>query len=177
MTPVALHQNAGQPRAVTPGSRRAPSQAAELTIGLLKGGLLAAHLALCAALFLGWIVAGVAGLATAAIAGAITLIFFVTGQGVQVIASEMVNTFGLLLVLSSYLIRVVVMGWLLALASSSSELSSALLPVPLMLGVLGTVAGWVLGVLLTSTRQRVLIFDSLWEADVDDLSRVRAGSS
>lgn len=120
--------------------------------GLAGGNLLG--LGCCAIAFL--VVGREAG-GGALLGLAVVVLFFSIGQAIEVVALELPGITGLSVVLASYAVRVLGIGAMLnwILSDESRQLS----PVWLGIGVVATVIGWVAGVVLVASRQRVPVFD------------------
>lgn len=143
--------------------RRAPRRASQgnrLVVGLVKGGLVGSQIALVLAVGLALAVGGPLAAANAAIASAITIVFFASGQGVQVVATELANGTGLVIAVVSFTLRAGALGVLLWLAMNSGTTEELVHPTGLLLGALLTTMGWVGGVLWVGRRQRVAVYDT-----------------
>ena len=131
-------------------------RARRLLLGGLAGGHLAAVLAVLGCGIGGGLVAG----ASAAVAAVTTLAFFTIGQGVQVLVAEAPPKQVLLAALASYGVRVSALGLLLMLALSHPERLGQLQPVPVVIGTIAVVIGWLAGEIRVHSRLRIPVFDS-----------------
>jgi len=126
----------------------------------MKAGWLGAQTCLLLTAMACLAAAGVRGAAEAALAGAVALIFFATGQAVQIISIAMSSTFGLGLTLASYVVRVVGLGLVYLWMQGRPGLLDSAGRWSLLAGFLTTTAGWLAGVLVRARRQRVSVFDA-----------------
>lgn len=139
-------------------------QGVALCLGMLRGGFAWANVALLAAALGCGILQGTVGAVNAAVAGAVVLLFAATGQAVQMVATDMADSNGMLLVVASYLGRVVAMGALLWVAMAhSGSIEPVLDRMSVMAGSLATLVGWIGGVIWTHAHQQVSVYDSQWE--------------
>ena len=130
------------------------ARARRLLLGGLAGGHLAAVLVVLGCGIVGGLVAG------ASAAAVTTLAFFTIGQGVQVLVAEAPPKQVLLAALASYGVRVSALGLLLMLALSHPERLGSLQPVPVVLGTIAVVIGWLAGEIRVHSRLRIPVFDS-----------------
>ncbi len=145
------------------GGRR--SQGVRLCLGMLRGALVGAHIGLVTAMGLALVGNGGVGAANAAIAGALVIVFFASGQAVQLLATEMADGTGMAMLMTSYLARIVALGAILVLAmSQQARLDAVFDRTNFFLGSMLALLGWLGGVLLTHSHQRVFVYDR----DADD---------
>ena len=101
--------------------------------------------------------AGAAG--QALVAGAVTLLFFATGQGVQLIAADVGGHLGLGIAVMSFVVRAGLLGLALLLATGLPGVEGQLSAPGIVGGTLGAVAGWVAGLIWAELRGRNRIYD------------------
>ncbi|MDR1768088.1 MAG: hypothetical protein LBR32_06650 [Propionibacteriaceae bacterium] len=130
------------------------------SLRLLRGGLFgaAAAGAVCAAVSA--VAFGAAGCLTALAAAGVVIAFFIVGQGVVALCADADPRAVLLVSLSSYLARVVVLGYLLYFALSDRSRFGFLQPAVLLVCVVVVVVAWLACELWTYTRLRIPAFDS-----------------
>lgn len=130
---------------------------------MLVGGLALGHGVGIAIIGLGFAIGGVDAALTAALGFAAVVIFYSIGQALEVVASEMEPMQGMALVLISYAVRVIGIAaglWaILSLPAVAPRVEGGWL----VLSVAGTVCGWVTGVVLVASRQRVPVYDHEYE--------------
>ncbi|CAI9410410.1 hypothetical protein [Aestuariimicrobium sp. T2.26MG-19.2B] len=136
------------------------SVSARLLSSMMRGSLLFAHAALLIALGVGWLTSGAAGLANAASGGAMVVLFFAAGQGVQVLAGELDPRAGLGLTLLSYLVRAALLAAALLAVQNSQQVADAFRPVPFCWGVGLVLAGWLSGMFWAHARLRIPVYDT-----------------
>lgn len=126
---------------------------------LLRGGLLGwLAAALPVALICG-LVAGQRGLATAAGAAAVVLVFFALGQSLQWAVADASPRVALFIALSSYAVRVVLLGVLLSQGLSQPD-PGRVHAGALLGSTLAVTIGWITGEVIAFTRLRIPVFDS-----------------
>jgi hypothetical protein len=126
---------------------------------LLLGGLLGLVAAAVPTLSLCWLAAGPSGLATGAGAVGVVLVFFALGQSLQLAVAEASPRVALFVALSSYLLRVVLLGSLLS-AALNTPVPIGLHPGALLGATLAATLGWITGEVIAFTRLRIPVFDS-----------------
>lgn len=111
---------------------------------------------------------GTDALLTAALGFAAVVVFYAIGQALEVVASELEVMQGMALVLVSYAVRVVGIAaglwFLLGLDAVAPRVEDGWL----LLSVVGTVLGWVTGVVLVASRQRVPVYDEEYQPPASD---------
>jgi hypothetical protein len=127
---------------------------------LLLGGLAGGHLTAVVAVVACWVAGGLLAGVSAALGAFVTLAFFTIGQGVQVLVAEAPPKQVLLAALASYGVRVSALGLLLMLALAHPERLGALQPVPVVIGTIAVVVGWLAGEIRVHSRLRIPVFDS-----------------
>lgn len=126
---------------------------------LLAGGLLGLLVAAVPTLALCWLLAGLGGLATAAGAAGVVLAFFALGQALQLAVADASPRIALLVALTSYTLRVVLLGVLLS-AALNNPAPAELHPGALLGAALAATLGWLTGEVIAFTRLRIPVFDS-----------------
>lgn len=126
---------------------------------MLLGGLVLGHAIGIGIIGLGFAIGGADAALTAALGFAAVVIFYSIGQALEVVASEMEPMQGLALVLISYAVRVIGIAaglWaILDLPAIAPHIDGGWL----VLSVSGTVIGWMTGVVVVASRQRVPVYD------------------
>ncbi|HMR48275.1 MAG TPA: hypothetical protein PKE40_14625 [Arachnia sp.] len=145
-----------RPRArVTAATRRARQ--------MMLGGVAGGHLAGLTVIGLSLALGGTDALLTALLGFAAVVIFYAIGQALEVVASELEPMQGMALVLISYAVRVIGIAaglwFLLRLPSVAPRIVDGWL----LLSVVATVLGWVTGVVLVASRQRVPVYDEEYQ--------------
>ena len=153
MTVMAAEAGAAH-RQTGPGPR--------LIIAMVKGGLVGSHIALVMSVVASLVIWGPRAAGNAAVASAVTIVFFASGQAVEVVATELANATGLIVTISSFALRAAALGVVLWLAMGSTTADAALHPAGLMTGALSTTLGWVGGVVWVGRRQRVQVYDTAY---------------
>ena len=127
---------------------------------MMVGALVLSHVVGFSLMGLAFALDGADALLTVALGFAAVGIFYAVGQALEVVATEMEPTQGLGLVLLSYAVRVVGIAaglWgILSLEQVAPRISDGWL----VASVTATVLGWVTGVVVVASRQRVPIYDS-----------------
>ena len=136
------------------------SQGNRLLLSLVKGGLVGSQACLVVAVAIALLAWGPTAAANAAIAAAITVVFFASGQAVEVVTTELANATGMIVTLASFTLRAGALGFLLWFALNARTADQIVHPAGLMLGALLTTTGWVGGVVWVGRRQRVLVHDT-----------------
>lgn len=152
--------------AVPPTRKRVePSQGAALCLGMLRGALLGAHLLAGLAIAGAAILQGGVAAANAAVAAALVVAFFASGQAVQMVAGELANGTAMVLVLTSYLVRVGLLGLALVFAMAhQAELERYFVRGAFMAGAIAALLGWLAGIFLVNARQHVFVYDQDFDA-------------
>ncbi|MFC6359867.1 hypothetical protein [Luteococcus peritonei] len=146
------------------GSQQA-SQGVELCLGMLRTAVVGAHLGLLLAVGGAFLLTGPTAAANAALAAALVIVFFASGQGVQMVAGEMADGLAMGLVMVSFLARVAILGLLLALAMRHQDsLEAVFHRGAFMAGAVLALVGWLAGILVANARQRVYVYDADWAA-------------
>lgn len=147
--------------AVTPtgSERRGPSLSARRARRLLAGGLVGGHAValICVGVFA--VRDGLPGLASAALAAALVVLFYTVGKTVQVRYADAAPTTLFRASIMSYVLRVSLLGALLVAYFRFADDSSRLLPLPLLVTSVATVVGWLAGEILVYSRLRIPNFD------------------
>lgn len=161
---------------MVPPGRPGASTSQRILTYLLRSSLIASQLALVLAAALGLLIAGPLGALNAAVGSAVVIVFFASGQGIQLIAGELGGSNGLLLTLTSYLVRVGLLGLGLWLVGHSDSLSAVLRPDALVLGLVLTLVAWLAGMFVGHARVRKPVYDSV-DLDSADLDQGLAGDA
>lgn len=144
---------------------RPVSQGVALCMAMLRSGMVGAQLGLLAALLGSALLAGPVAGANAAISAALVVLFCASGQAVQMVATEMANGTAMVLVMTSFLLRAVLLGALLLLAMRHQEqLADVFHRGPFMAGALAALFGWLGGIFVAQARQKVYVYDSDYDA-------------
>lgn len=126
---------------------------------LLAGGAVGGHAAMltCVGIFL--VAGGVPGAVSAALAGILTIAFFIIGQAVQVRVADADPRRVLVASLVSYAARIAVLGALLVVALANRERLSAINPTAVAVSTIAVVIGWLAAEILVFSRLRIPVFD------------------
>lgn len=125
-----------------------------MLVGGLVGGNLAGLVVLAASLGIGGKPGGLAAL----IGFGTVVLFFSIGQAIELIALELPTYTGLSLAMASYAVRVIGIGVMLGLVLGAA--GDQIDPIWLAVAVVSTVVGWIAGLILVASRQRVPVFDA-----------------
>jgi len=126
-----------------------------LMVSVLAGGLCAVVAAL---------IDQTRGLGSALGAVALVLAYFFSGQLVERIAMQLANSQGMVLIMSGYLVRVLLLGLILRWALSSPAVASLVSPVWVCAGALAAVVGWLGGLIVRHSRARIAVYDRPYQA-------------
>ncbi len=126
---------------------------------LLRGGLIGLVAAAVPAAAICWLVAARAGLLTAMAAAGVVLAFFALGQALQLAVADASPRVALFVALTSYLLRIVLLGFLLS-AGLSGPAPNGLHAGCLLGSTLAATIGWIAGEVIAFTRLRIPVFDS-----------------
>lgn len=135
-------------------------RARKLLLGGLVGGVTAA--AICMAVFT--ILDGTAGLMSAAFAAVMVLFFYAVGQLVMVKFADAGARTLLVVSMTSYTARVVILGLLLLIYSQNRETFSSLVPMGVFVTTIAVVAGWLAVEVLVFSRLRIGHYDTEYTA-------------
>ena len=127
------------------------------------GGLALGHGVGIAVIGLALAIGGADAALTAALGFAAVVIFYSIGQSLEVVACELPDMQGMGLVLVSYAVRVVGIAAGLWAILSLPAMEGPVQDGWLLLSVAGTVIGWVTGVVLVASRQRVPVYDTEYQ--------------
>lgn len=127
---------------------------------LLNAGALAGHLAAAACVGVAWIVGGPASALSAAAAGVAVLLFSILGHAVQVAMANSTPQRILLASLGSYLVRVGLLGGLLALAIGNAEGLRWLDVTWVGVAAIAVTVAWLAAEIWTFQHLRVSVFDA-----------------
>lgn len=136
---------------VSPNARRARQ--------LLTGGAIGGNLALVACVLGFGVAAGLPGAASAGVAGALVIAFFVIGQLVMVWLADADPRRVLLAALISYAGRVGALGALLALVLANRARFAGMDPTAVVITTIAVVVGWLAGEIRAFSRLRIPVFD------------------
>lgn len=131
-------------------------RARKLLLGGLVGGLAAAVLSLV----IFTLVYGTPGLASAALASAMVLFFYVVGQLVMVMFADAGARTLLAVSMTSYTGRVVVLGLVLLLYSRYSDRWPTLEPMVIFFTTIAVVIGWLAVEIYVFSRLRIGVYDT-----------------
>ena len=127
------------------------------------GGLALGHGVGIAVIGLALAIGGADAALTAALGFVAVVIFYSIGQSLEVVACELPDMQGMGLVLVSYAVRVVGIAAGLWAILSLPAMEGRVQDGWLLLSVAGTVIGWVTGVVLVASRQRVPVYDTEYQ--------------
>lgn len=130
---------------------------------LLRGGLWGLLGAAVPTLLLCGLLAGTAGLRSAAVAAAVVLAFFALGQTLQLAVADASPRIALVVALTSYVLRVVLLGVLLS-AVLNSPVTGGLHAGSLLGSTVAATLGWITGEVIAFTRLRIPVFESTGSA-------------
>lgn len=128
-------------------------------IGMLVRAGVGCNLAIAAATLVLLVVGDTTDAGSALVAGAVTLLFFASGQAVQLIAADVGGPLGLGVAVMSFVVRAGLLALALVLASDVPGLQSRLSALGIVGGTLAGVAGWVGGLIWAELRGRNRIYD------------------
>lgn len=135
------------------------SASAQRARRLLVAGAVGGHGILLLAVVTFGLTLGGAGAASAAVAGIVTIAFFTIGQAVQVLVADATPRTVLLAALTSYTVRVTVLGLLLMLALDNADRIALMNPMVVVVTTIGVVIGWLGAEFWVYSRMRILIYD------------------
>lgn len=138
---------------------RVVSAAAQRARGMMVGGLALGHLVGLSVILVAAVAAGRGAVLSAALGFAAVIIFFSIGQWLEVIACELDPVQGMGLALVSYMVRVIGIGAGMWFILSHPAVAPHVSGGWLLAAVTGTVFGWLGGVVLVASRQRVPVYD------------------
>lgn len=95
--------------------------------------------------------------------GAVVLAWCLVGQLVDAVALRLASHAGLLLTLTSFVVRAIALGLLLVWFGTAPEVQDALPPVWLAVGGLAVAVGWPAGLLALHARQRHPVYDAEYQ--------------
>ena len=127
---------------------------------LFVGGLIGWHGGLALAAIAGIIMSGAVGLFSSLIGAALAVVFYAIGQGVQMQYADAPPRTLRAASIVSYVVRVSLLGGLLYAALSWPAVMAALDTRGLFVGVVLGVVGWLTGLVVTSRKERVPVFDA-----------------
>lgn len=142
---------------MSPGiaARTAPSPNRSRAAQLLVGGLVGWHGGLAAGVVIGILVGGTVGMLSAVIGGALTLVYYAIGQGVQIQYADAEPRVLRAASVWSYLVRVGVLGALLWGALQWPSVLASLDARALFSGIVLGVLGWLAGLIVKFRRLRI----------------------
>jgi hypothetical protein len=126
---------------------------------LLAGGAVGGHTALAVCVVAFGLTGGVAGGVSAALAGVLTVVFFIIGQAVQVLVADADPRTVLVAALASYIARVGGLGALLALALANADRLKAMDTTAVAVTTIAVVLGWLSAEIWVFSRLRLPVFD------------------
>jgi hypothetical protein len=150
----------GQATDSAPPTASGPSihviRARKLLLGGLVGGVTAALLSLVGfGLGYGW-----SGFISAALAAAMVLFFYGVGQYVMVLFADAGARTLLMVSMTSYTARVVILGLVLLLYSKYHEVWPTLRPMAIFVTTIAVVAGWLIVEVFVFSRLRIGAYDT-----------------
>ena len=126
---------------------------------LLVGGALGGHIGLFLAVGAFLIFDSPRAAAWAAIAGAVTILFFVIGHAVQVAFADADPKAVLVATMASYIIRVTALGMVLAVVLANADGFASMHRVAVAVATISVVVTWLAAEIATYARLRVPIYD------------------
>ncbi len=126
---------------------------------LLAGGAVGGHAVLVLAVVGFGLTLGLPAAASAAVAGILTIAFLTIGQAVQILVADAAPTTVLVAALTSYTVRVTVLGLLLVLALDNADRIALMNPMVVVVTTIGVVTGWLGAEFWVYSRMRILIYD------------------
>ncbi|MCA0294909.1 MAG: hypothetical protein LCH96_06265 [Actinobacteria bacterium] len=142
-----------------PSRRPAPSPNVARARHLLAAGAAGGHTALGLCVVAFGITGGTAGAISAALAGILAIAFFTIGQAVQVLVADADPRTVLTAAVASYILRVVGLGALLALALANAERLTAMNPTAVAVSTIAVVLGWLGVEIWAFSKLRLPVFD------------------
>ncbi len=127
---------------------------------LLRAGLTGGLAATVVCLVLFTVLYGVPGLVSAAIAAAMVIFFYLVGQLVMVMFADAGARTLLVVSMTSYTARVVVLGLVLLLYARNSDRWPTLVPMVIFFTTIGVVVGWLAVEIYVFNRLRITIYDT-----------------
>lgn len=137
---------------------------------LFVGGLVGWNAALVIAAVVGALLAGATGLLSALVGAALALAYYAIGQGVQMQYADAPPRTIRAASITSYVVRVSLLGLLLWASISWPGIVAALDARGLFAGIVSGVLGWLVGLVVAFRRLRVPTFDE-GASSQDDRSR------
>lgn len=131
---------------------------------LLFAGLAGGVVATIVCLVVFTLLYGVPGLLSAALAAAMVLFFYLVGQLVMVMFADAGARTLLVVSMTSYTARVVVLGLVLLFYARYAERWPSLEPMAIFFTTIGVVVGWLAVEIFVFNRLRITIYDTEYEA-------------
>ena len=138
---------------------RVLSGAARRARQMMVGGVVLGHVVGLMILGLALALDGGDAAITVGLGFASVVIFFSIGQAIEIVACELDPVQGMGVALASYAVRVVGIGAGMWFLLGHPAIEPSISRGWLLLSVTGTVIGWVTGVVVVASRQRVPIYD------------------
>lgn len=155
-----------EPSASGPASRVRITAATRRARQMMLGGVVGGHVAGLTVIGLSLGIGGADALLTSALGFAAVVVFYAIGQALEVVASELDPMQGMALVLISYAVRVIGIAAGLWALFGLPAVAPRIVDGWLLLAVVATVLGWVSGVVLVASRQRVPVYDEEYQPPV-----------
>ncbi|WP_052462457.1 hypothetical protein [Nigerium massiliense] len=162
--PAGDRADVNRPRRGAEG-RRPPTFAAMSLRRLLAGAAIGGHAGALAAIGIAWATGGVPTALSAALGAVLALAFSMIGHGVQLAFADGPPERLLLAALTSYLVRVGLLGGALALVLSNAAGFGWLQRAPLALGAVTVVVTWLAAEIWVFSRLRIPVWDAPDDAD------------
>ncbi len=147
-----------------PRGARHLSGAARRARTLLLAGLAGGHVAVAVCVLAFALAQGRLGAASALVGGAITLFFYAGGQAVQVAFADAPAQTVFVAAMTSYVVRVSLLGLALAGYNSIAD-RLVLLPTPVFVTVVATVLGWLAVEIAVFARMRIPVYETRFTRD------------
>jgi hypothetical protein len=139
-------------------------RARKLLLGGLVGGVAAALIS--AVVFT--LLHGMPGLASAALAAGMVLFFYAVGQLVMVLFADAGARTLMLVSMTSYTLRVVLLGLLLLSYNNNRDAWPSLVPMAVFLTTVAVVVGWLVVEILVFSRLRIGAYDTEYVGPTKD---------
>ena len=128
---------------------------------LLAGGLIGAGLATLGATVALWVARGPSGAVSALVTAVVVIGFFSLGQGLQAVVADASPQLGLVVALSSYLLRVVLLGVVVLGVLGTPDGMSGVDRLAVVVATIVVVVGWVSGEVAAYHKLRIPVYDSV----------------
>ena len=131
---------------------------------LLLGGAVGGVIATAICMVVMWLSYGRSGVVSALLAAAMVLFFYGVGQYVMVLFADAGARTLLIVSMTSYTARIVILGLVLLAYSRNAERWSILTPMAIFITTMAVVAGWLIVEVFVFSRLRIAAFDTEYVA-------------